>query len=50
VSEPTQIPDNLLEKSRALGIGGIKRHIFLCAEQSKPKCAPVEVTNASWDY
>jgi (2Fe-2S) ferredoxin len=38
------------EKARALGIGHLKRHVFLCAEQTKPKCAPVESTNASWDY
>jgi (2Fe-2S) ferredoxin len=38
------------EKARTLGIGNLKRHIFLCAEQTKPKCAPVEETNASWDY
>ncbi len=38
------------EKARQLGIGNIKRHIFLCAEQTKAKCAPVEETNASWDY
>jgi (2Fe-2S) ferredoxin len=50
VDEHNNLPASLVEKSRALGIGGIKRHIFLCAEQSKPKCAPVEITNASWDY
>jgi (2Fe-2S) ferredoxin len=47
VSEPTNAA---LEKCRALGIGHLKRHIFLCAEQTKPKCAPCEVTNASWEY
>lgn len=38
------------EVSRNLGIGQIQRHIFLCAEQTKPKCAPAEITNASWDH
>ena len=42
--------ESLAEKSRSLGIGTIRRHIFLCAEQSKPKCAPPEVSNVSWDY
>ena len=37
------------ERTRAF-IGQIQRHIFLCAEQTKPKCAPVEITNASWDH
>jgi len=40
----------LQEVARNLGIGHIQRHIFLCAEQTKPKCAPVEITNASWDH
>jgi len=46
-TEPTVSTE---EKARQLGIGKIKRHIFLCAEQTKAKCAPVEETNASWDY
>jgi (2Fe-2S) ferredoxin len=46
-NEPTLTVE---EKARALGIGHLKRHIFLCAEQTKAKCAPVEETNASWDY
>ena len=33
-----------------LNIGNIGRHIFLCAEQTKPKCAPAEEGIASWDY
>jgi (2Fe-2S) ferredoxin len=32
------------------GIGSLSRHIFLCADQTKPKCAERDVTNASWDY
>ena len=43
-------PKSALEKARALGIGHLKRHIILCAEQSEPKCAPVESTAASWKY
>ena len=38
------------EKARGLGIGGLKRHIFLCAEQTKPKCAPLEANKPAWDY
>ena len=33
-----------------LGIGRIRRHIFLCADQTKPQCAPREAGLASWDY
>ncbi|MGH9664113.1 MAG: (2Fe-2S) ferredoxin domain-containing protein [Bryobacteraceae bacterium] len=28
----------------------LQRHIFLCCEQTKPKCAPLEVGHASWEY
>jgi (2Fe-2S) ferredoxin len=45
-----EIRTRLQEVARNLGIGHIQRHIFLCAEQTKPKCAPVEITNASWDH
>ncbi len=41
---------HLAEKARSLGIGHLKRHIFLCADQSKPKCAPLEAVNLSWEY
>ena len=33
-----------------LGISRIKRHIFLCADQTKPQCAPREVSLVAWDY
>jgi (2Fe-2S) ferredoxin len=41
---------SLKKIARSLGIGKIQRHIFLCADQSKPKCAPLEATSESWDY
>jgi len=40
----------LAQVARNLGIGRIQRHIFLCADQHKPKCAPREETVESWDY
>jgi (2Fe-2S) ferredoxin len=33
-----------------LKIKQIRRHIFLCADQTKPKCAPKEEGLASWNY
>lgn len=33
-----------------LCIGKIRRHIFLCADATKPKCAPSDVGLESWDY
>ncbi len=32
-----------------LGIGKLQRHIFLCADQSKPKCSTQELSNESWE-
>jgi len=32
------------------GLEKYKRHIFLCADQSEPKCAPRDSTLASWDF
>jgi len=33
-----------------LGISRIKRHIFLCCDQTKAKCCNKEVGLESWDY
>jgi (2Fe-2S) ferredoxin len=35
---------------KALGIDCITRHIFLCADASKPKCVDREASLKSWDY
>jgi len=34
----------------ALGLSSIRRHIFLCADQTKPKCCKKEASLESWDY
>jgi (2Fe-2S) ferredoxin len=34
----------------ALSIPRVDRHVFLCADQTTPKCAPVEETRAVWRY
>jgi (2Fe-2S) ferredoxin len=41
---------DLAELAANLGIGRLRRHIFLCADQTIPKCAPREAGLASWDY
>jgi len=33
-----------------LKIGAIKRHLFLCCDQTKPKCCQKEVGMESWNY
>ena len=39
--------DRLVEQ---LKLKNIRRHIFLCADQTKPECAPKEEGLASWNY
>jgi len=34
----------------AIHIGQIRRHLFLCCDQSKPQCCSREEGLASWDY
>jgi (2Fe-2S) ferredoxin len=33
-----------------LGMEHYRRHIFLCADQTKPKCSAREASLASWEY
>jgi (2Fe-2S) ferredoxin len=42
--------EELMQAAKALGLNHYKRHIFLCADQSEPKCAPREATLKSWDF
>ena len=42
--------DQLVNKIKQLVLHDIKRHIFLCADQSNPKCCQREAGLASWDY
>lgn len=44
-------PDERLENiAEALSIPRVERHIFLCADQSNPKCAARETTNELWRH
>lgn len=40
----------LREIATELGIPRIRRHIFLCADQTKPKCSERDRSIAAWDY
>jgi len=43
--------ENLLANiTTSLGINHITHHIFLCCEQTEPKCCSREVGAASWQY
>ncbi|MGL4399266.1 MAG: (2Fe-2S) ferredoxin domain-containing protein [Luteolibacter sp.] len=44
-----QVSD-LTKCAETLGIGRIERHIFLCADQTEPKCCAREASLASWEF
>ena len=50
MAKPDDVKDRLSEVAEELSIPQARRHIFLCTDQSKPKCAPREATLESWDY
>lgn len=42
--------EKLTQKALKLGIDKIRRHIFLCSDQSKPKCCNLAEGLESWEY
>jgi (2Fe-2S) ferredoxin len=44
------IDDILKKRVEALHISAIKRHIFLCCDQSAPKCCDHAAGLAAWDF
>jgi Ferredoxin len=42
--------DELKAKAEKLGVNHIRRHIFLCCDQTKPQCADKELSLQSWEY
>ncbi|MEO5915048.1 MAG: (2Fe-2S) ferredoxin domain-containing protein [Luteolibacter sp.] len=42
--------NDLSTTAAALGIGKIERHIFLCADQTEPKCCTKEAGLESWEF
>lgn len=49
-SGASQEPDSLQEIAGALQIESVRRHIFLCCDQTKPKCCDKSDSLESWDY
>ncbi|MDZ4852048.1 MAG: ferredoxin [Pirellulaceae bacterium] len=50
---PKTDPPNLTKLAKisdSLGIPQTTRHIFLCCDQSKPKCCDRDRANEAWDY
>jgi (2Fe-2S) ferredoxin len=44
------VADNLKSIAASLGIEKYRRHIFLCADQTEPKCAAKSQGLESWQY
>lgn len=43
-------PSALVACATTLGIPQIQRHLFLCADQTVPKCCDKESSLVTWDY
>jgi (2Fe-2S) ferredoxin len=48
MSTPTD--SGLPEQIQRLGIPAIRRHIFLCCDQGKPRCSGREESLVSWEF
>jgi (2Fe-2S) ferredoxin len=46
----SEIPESLAERAAGLNIAAVRRHIFLCADQTRPKCCGREEGVEAWDY
>src|SRR5580765_6850301 len=44
------MPTELQSLAGSLGLEKYHRHIFLCADQTEPKCAPKESGLQSWEF
>ena len=44
------MPDELRNAVATLGLEKYRRHIFLCADQTEPKCATKEAGLESWEF
>lgn len=51
---PTDLPDPasaaLRDSLDRLGVTSIRRHIFLCCDQTKPKCSDREASLEAWNF
>jgi len=42
--------ETIIEITEKLGIPQIERHLFLCSDQTKPKCCDKEIGLEAWNY
>jgi (2Fe-2S) ferredoxin len=50
MSDTNNPTESLPELIKRLGIPDIRRHIFLCCDQTKPKCSGKAASLESWHY
>jgi len=50
MSEASEVLEKQEKKAVTIGIPVARRHIFLCSEQTKPKCCDHERGVAAWEY
>jgi (2Fe-2S) ferredoxin len=50
MQEPETADSSLARRAADLNLGLARRHIFLCADQTKPKCCAREAGIEAWDY
>jgi (2Fe-2S) ferredoxin len=47
---PDSLSDRLTTCSQALGLPQIQRHVFICADQTVPKCCDKAESITAWNY
>jgi len=50
MAEETPGIEALRAKAATVGVTGARRHIFLCCDQSTPKCCDRERSLVAWEY
>lgn len=50
IDRKTHNPEVLKARIDDVGITSARRHIFLCCDQTEPKCSTREDSHASWEY
>ncbi len=48
--ESTDLVASQRRKAEGLGIPGLRRHIFLCCDQTEPKCCDRQRSLKAWEY
>ena len=49
-SDNEEVLARLRAIAESLGVSAARRHIFLCCDQTKPKCCDKERSLEAWDY